>query len=65
MELNEESGEAKSTLSMPAFISKRVRQTLYDLGYPPEVVDAMDPQEAQEILSSRRKFDATGTAPAR
>jgi hypothetical protein len=55
--LEEEAGEPTESVKMPAFISRSVRQALYDLGYPPEIVDAMSPALAQRILSSERRYE--------
>jgi len=46
------SGGAASTASVPLMITKDMRQQLYDLGYSRSDVDAMKPEEANDILKN-------------
>jgi hypothetical protein len=47
------SKSTKPTASVPLTITSQVRQQLYDLGYSKEDVDAMKPEEAQDIIANQ------------
>jgi hypothetical protein len=59
---NFEAGRENPTTaaSVPAFISRIVRQGLADLRYPKAVIDKMTPDEAQTILAQSKHYGGNG-----